>query len=616
MKSVGLRKIVALVATACVTFGLAPGSRLLANSAPAEVTAQRAGSETVQVTWSEASGAAGYLITPVVVLANNQEQPLDNRQVEISATQFGHLFENLSNGTTYVFRVKAVYANGVSSPKDSNPIAPAGAPGVPRVSIVAGDSALTVSWDEAAANGSPILGYQVNVTSGAFSRNVDLGPAQLNTSVTGLTNETLYTVQVTASNLVGSTSASQSGTPTLGVTPPSAISASAGMGSVTLAWTPPTQLGGGVLDGYEVEATVPSLPARQVDKAATSYTWTGLTAGTTYTFRLRTVTALNAKSAWSVTVQATPLGGADSGPVIGDEDNAPTERIGGMDRYQTSVLISEDRFAPGVSVVYLANGSGFADALSGGPATGGAGPVLLVTSESIPASTKTELRRLEPGRVVVLGGESAISASVMEAARSYTTGSVTRIGGSDRFETAAQISQDSFPSGASVVFVATGSGFADALAAGPAALGQGPVLLVRKDSIPSSTTTELSRLNPGRIVVLGGESVVSTLVLEGLRAYSSGEVVRLGGNDRYSTSVLVSSSSFAPGVDRVFIATGTDFADALSAGPIGAPVLLSKPSCVPQIVLDEITRLSPTKITVLGGSVALSSAVRNLTPCG
>jgi putative cell wall-binding protein len=593
----------------------------LANVAPATAAAVVTASETVQVTWAEPTGAIGYLVVPVTSV-NGTTTELTALEVQKAAGQSGHLFENLSNGTSYAFRVRAVYSGGVSDFRSTNSVTPAGPPSQPTgVSITPGDGQLVVSWSPVVNNGSPLQGYTVALLLGnTVSQTVTVSATS--TTFTNLVNETTYQVRITATNGVGSTASElQSGTPTVGVAPPTGVEAVGGIGSVNLLWIPPVQTGGEVIDSYTIEITAPAAATRSVAGSASTYSWTGLTAGTQYTFRIKTINALNAQSAWSVTVQATPTsaggggGGVGGGTPADSEAAAPAGRVGGADRFQTSSLISQRFFSPGVSVVYLATGSGFADALAGGPATQGDGPMLLVTKTAIPSSTAAELDRLNPGRIVVLGGESVVSAAVLEAARSYTTGSVTRIGGADRYATAVQLSAATFSPGVEVAFIATGSGFADALAAGPAALGDGPVLLATRDAIPSSTAAELDRLNPGRIVVLGGESVVSAAVLEAARSYTMGTVTRIGGADRYATAVQLSAATFARGVSTVFIATGADFADALSAGPVGAPVLLARATCVPRIVIDEINRLNPTTVTVLGGMSVLSTAVRNLTPC-
>ncbi len=170
---------------------------------------------------------------------------------------------------------------------------------------------------------------------------------------------------------------------------------------------------------------------------------------------------------------------------------------------------------------------------------------------------------------------------------------VDRLAGGDRAATAAAISAATFASGAPVAYVATGDDFADALSGGPAAAAEGgPVLLVSEDGIPADTATELARLDPGSIVVLGGTTAISDDVVEQLAAMTDGTVTRLAGADRYATSAAVSASTFSPGVDVAYVATGLRFADALTGGAAaardGAPVLLVSPTSIPAAVDGRI----------------------------
>ena len=103
--------------------------------------------------------------------------------------------------------------------------------------------------------------------------------------------------------------------------------------------------------------------------------------------------------------------------------NSKVTRLAGVDRYETSAKISEANFAPGVPVAYIATGLGFPDALSGAPVAGiKGGPILLVPGTSIPASIATELLRLGPARIVILGGPSVVSAAVATQLLAYTAG--------------------------------------------------------------------------------------------------------------------------------------------------------------------------------------------------
>ena len=291
-------------------------------------------------------------------------------------------------------------------------------------------------------------------------------------------------------------------------------------------------------------------------------------------------------------------------------------RLSGADRYATAAALSASAFAPGVPVVHVATGAAFPDALSGAPAARiGGGPLLLVEGGAVPAATAAELTRLRPGRIVVLGGTGAVSAGVLEVLRGYTTGSVTRIAGADRYATAAAISAATFPSGAGTVFVATGANYPDALAAGAEAARQrAPILLVSSNQLPAATAQELARLHPAQIVVMGGTGAVSDAVLAQLRAYAP-RIDRVAGTDRYATAVALSRGVHAANsVSTVYLATGTAYPDGLSAGPVAgtqlAPLLLVRPNAVPGVVADELRRLDPTNVVFVGGPGAISDGVR------
>jgi putative cell wall-binding protein len=173
-----------------------------------------------------------------------------------------------------------------------------------------------------------------------------------------------------------------------------------------------------------------------------------------------------------------------------------------------------------------------------------------------------------------------------------------------------------------VAYIATGDNFPDALAGSPPAgnLG-GPILLVGREALPSATADELTRLKPDKIVILGGSGVVSSAVASALRPYTDGSVERLAGSDRYATSVAVSAATFAT-ADTVYIATGVNFPDALAGGPAagreGAPLLLVPGTWLPSSVADELVRLNPSTVVILGSTGVVSngvvSAIRSLFP--
>ncbi|OIU86621.1 cell wall-binding repeat-containing protein [Microbacterium sp. AR7-10] len=103
----------------------------------------------------------------------------------------------------------------------------------------------------------------------------------------------------------------------------------------------------------------------------------------------------------------------------------------------------------------------------------------------------------------------------------------------------------------------------------------------------------------------------SPAVTSVVRAAAS-TVDRIAGASRYDTALQISRRT-APGVKAVFIATGQNFPDALSAttaaASVGGPVLLTKSDSVWPGVLNEVKRLAPERIYVLGGPTVISSRV-------
>ncbi|UAJ78936.1 cell wall-binding repeat-containing protein [Leifsonia sp. ZF2019] len=90
---------------------------------------------------------------------------------------------------------------------------------------------------------------------------------------------------------------------------------------------------------------------------------------------------------------------------------------------------------------------------------------------------------------------------------------------------------------------------------------------------------------------------------------------RVSGSDRFATSVAVSQAAYpdASTVGTVYVANGTSFPDALGGGPAAAhdsgPLLLTAPGSLPSVVSDEIKRLQPKHIVVVGGPAVVSDNV-------
>ncbi len=291
---------------------------------------------------------------------------------------------------------------------------------------------------------------------------------------------------------------------------------------------------------------------------------------------------------------------------------AKERRLSGPDRFATATTIART-YVPSADTVFLATGRGFADALSGTPAAAAAGaPILLTQPDELPDPTRQLLVDLAPSRVVVLGGRGAVSDEVAAEVESVTGATVDRLSGSDRYATSVRITQAAFQPGVHTVLVATGTGFADALAGGAVAADRGwPLLLVPPDELPATVVRELQRLDPERVVVLGGTKALPQTIQDEISAAVRARVDRVSGPDRYATAAKIVEllGSFPP--DEVVVATGTGFADALAAAAAiagrGAALLLTDPGQPTFATIGAMYGMSPPLVTVVGGTSAVTT---------
>ena len=190
-------------------------------------------------------------------------------------------------------------------------------------------------------------------------------------------------------------------------------------------------------------------------------------------------------------------------------------RLAGSDRYATAAAVARE---VGGTAAYVASGTSFPDAASvSALAAHERRPVLLTAAGAVPAATAGVLDELGATSVTVVGGPSVVSDAA--AAQLGQGRTLDRLAGADRYATSAAVAQRSVAAGlgTGAPWLATGRGFADALAAGPGAAATGGVLLlvdpVSLDRSPASRDWLAARSRTARhVVAVGGPDVVSPLV--------------------------------------------------------------------------------------------------------
>lgn len=198
------------------------------------------------------------------------------------------------------------------------------------------------------------------------------------------------------------------------------------------------------------------------------------------------------------------------------------ERVGGIDRYDTNILIAKKLNVAKNTPVVIACGENFPDALSIASIAGSKGwPILLTSKDELSLSVITYLADNQPKMVYVVGGTGVVSEKVeFEIKTIVPRDRVIRLAGQDRFDTNISIIK-TFISNPQNIYVASGLGFPDALAGSVlAARTEDPIVLIDPSmaTLPTSTASYLSGLNSEKtkpnLIALGGNGVVSEEVFK------------------------------------------------------------------------------------------------------
>lgn len=354
----------------------------------------------------------------------------------------------------------------------------------------------------------------------------------------------------------------------------------------------------------------------------------------------------------------------------------PVDRYNGTNRYATAARVARDNFGDlsGTNVV-VARGDNFPDALAASYVAGINNSVVLLTrTGDVPAETLQALKEHGARNVLVMGGTQAVSQAAFDQLdktcaydyasqtcipnpfipNEFTSLTVTRIGGADRYETARLAAElptiiepgigevDLSPANGAcnnsvpTAIVASGENFPDALAAGGLAYGgiKGqacsarsdnaiPMLLTRAGSLSPSVVDGISHLGAQQVILMGGTTAISTAVENAIDNLPNVTVVRIAGANRQATAVALAQSILGPTTVGNFhtgflVSRPDDFADALAASSVsglrGWPVYLADA----QASLGATSTAGIQNFTssfyyeqgiALGGTVALSDQV-------
>ncbi|SEM65812.1 Putative cell wall-binding protein [Mesobacillus persicus] len=277
------------------------------------------------------------------------------------------------------------------------------------------------------------------------------------------------------------------------------------------------------------------------------------------------------------------------------------ERLGGKDRFEVATNISKKWEVS--ETVLIVNYNAFADALTAGPlAYKHNAPILLTQGNQLTQETKKELIRLNPSRVIVVGGEGSVSAMVIKAIESLGISQIERIAGKDRFEVSANVAKK-FETWDTAI-VANGLVFPDALSISPyAARNELPILLTQAGKLPSPIDQLIKSKGIKQSIIVGGEASVGRAVEGSLPTPK-----RIGGKNRFEVAAKVYQRLMP--TEKVYVATGMTFADALTGSVLAAnenaSILLTHGQFLPKESLDIFKNNSVKDYAILGGPASVS----------
>ncbi|MDO5718130.1 MAG: cell wall-binding repeat-containing protein [Tissierellia bacterium] len=274
-------------------------------------------------------------------------------------------------------------------------------------------------------------------------------------------------------------------------------------------------------------------------------------------------------------------------------------RIAGDNRYETSLEVSKNAFESAEYAI-IANGSNFPDALAGGPLAAALdAPILLVSQNEIPSGVLKEIVQLKASNIIILGSTGSVSNKIESQLNAVAE--VERLGGEDRYETAALIAERVQEiTGSTTVAISNGLLFPDALSASAYLGDRGiPILLTKSDELPKATSDFFKKFPVTKSIVLGGNKTVSAEVSNDLP-----DPTRIAGNNRFSTAIELAKRGFEK-PRNIILVNGHNFPDALSAvalsGIYNAPIILTESDKLSKEDIDYLKDTEPDKLLVVGG---------------
>lgn len=275
-------------------------------------------------------------------------------------------------------------------------------------------------------------------------------------------------------------------------------------------------------------------------------------------------------------------------------------------------------FPKGVRTVVIASGAVPTDGLTAASvAAARDGSMLYVHKDSVPASVATEIKRLVPTDIVIIGSTAGVSAKVATALGKFGA-KVRRLSGVGSAGTARAALAD-WPTKTKVVYLASNGNLIDpSLAVATSGRANAGILLVngRASKADAETIAALKKAGATSVIGVGGTSWMASAYLNSLKS-AGFAISRRAGADRNLQAIALASGSLTAS-PRAIVADSTKPTDLIVATTIAAvtrqPLYFAVTRCMPDSTAKHLSSTS-RKVTAVGGTMTLQAPVLSNTSC-
>lgn len=281
-------------------------------------------------------------------------------------------------------------------------------------------------------------------------------------------------------------------------------------------------------------------------------------------------------------------------------------RISGIDRYESSALISKNTHQKSDTVI-LVNGESEVDALLSTPLASVMNcPILLIKKNEIPESVKKELERLEAKNIILVGGSEKISDSLYKSMKNMK---ISRIAGKDRVETSKLMAEKIYSTnqiGKKAILV-NGNKIVDAISSSNIGRKEiSPILLTENDNLYEPILKLMKEKDIKDVTIIGGSDSIGYRLENLIR--KEARVHRFAGKDRYETALILAKRY--SNKKELIITSGENLIDALITPTYAinrsSSLVLTRGNKVEKSIKDYIKESNPERISIVGGNSSVS----------